>query len=559
MPEDIPWQEYLVQESMSHFKTLSVMKKSYIFTTIVFISILLSSCNSFLEQEPYGQPNSLKDVTDEKALQAVYALYDWQYREGTTGRGTMWYENCSDNFITGRSQSEAQKIKDFTDNGSHSRDVRDSWPRMYQTINYANNIIREIPHANRMTTKGRNLVLGHAHFFRAFSYLWLSPWYGDNGPNGGIPIVGENLPVEEMDLVRPKSVLQNYDQIIADFKKAAGLLPYFEEIPKNQWGLMHKTAAWALIARAALYASQYDSKYYDVVIEYADSVINSGRHELLPNYADVFEIENNWSKEYLMSITSTQIDGCKLPGVIFQNGGFGLYNTWGYFQPTLELLNAFEKGDSRRKVSLVIPGDTIQFIGKKIVWAVNPSSVSSPSAMTIGKYLAPFRKEDCVGNTVNSDSDNGTTQLNIPMVRYADVLLMKAEALIWKNGEGNTEAKKLLNTIRKRAGLPEDSQATKAQLKNERRCEFVLEIGVYRHLDLVRWGDAKDAYSKALHGYKVTLKEEGEGKEKKTVIDKLDVVEVWEKRTFDPNINHVFPIPAREIAKGVNLKQNKGY
>ena len=484
-------------------------------------------------------------------MQSVYSLFYWQYNEGTMGRGFMWYENCSDNMITGRTQAEAQNIKNFVDNGASGRDVRDNWPKLYETINYANQLIKAAPTASKLSDKVRNNVLGHAYFFRAFSYLWLSPWYGDNGTNGGIPIVTENTSIDQMDVIRPASVLDNYNMIIEDLKKAAELLPYFDEISATNRGLMHKTAAWSLIARAALYASQYDAKYFSTVIEYTDKVIATKKHALLPKYADVFLMKNNWSTEYIMSVTSTEIDGAKLPGVLFQNGGFGYYNTWGYYQPTLELYKAFETGDQRRKVTIVAPGDTVMFIGHQLIWAVNPSSVSSPSAMTFGKYLDPFKEADCVGKTVHPNSDNGTTRLNIPLVRYSDVLLMKAEALIWKNGEGDAVAKELINDVRQRAGLLRNTLATKAQLKNERRCEFALEFGVFRHLDLVRWGDAKDVYAQPLHGYKVNLAG--------STIASLTEIEVWPARTFDPAKHHVFPIPTREIAKGVNLKQNKGY
>src|SRR5690606_29411652 len=178
-----------------------------------------------------------------------------------------------------------------------------------------------------------------------------------DGPNGGIPIVTEDTPIDEMDVPRPASVLENYRMIIDDMEKAAEHLPYFEDIPKSDWGLVHKTAAWGFAARAALYAAQYDPAFYDVAISYADKVIGSGKHRLLDNYADVFEIENNWSTEYMYSVTSNEIDGSKWPGIGFQNGGFGYYNTWGYFQPTLELYKAFEAGDERLPVTIVAPGD----------------------------------------------------------------------------------------------------------------------------------------------------------------------------------------------------------
>jgi hypothetical protein len=523
--------------------------KKIIYTVVFATAVLIfaPSCNKFLELEPYGQPSKLSNMSDAQAMQAVYALFYWQYNEGTMGRGFMWYENVSDNLITGRTQAEAQNFKNFTQDANGSRDVRDNWPKMYETINYSNNLLRAMPDAKNLSEKVKNKVLGNAYFMRGFAYLWLAPWYGDNGPNGGIPIVTENTPIDSIDVPRPASVLDNYKSIIADMDKAADLLPYFNEIPEGERGLMHKTAAWSIAARAALYAAQYDPTYYAKVIEYSDKVINSGKHALLTNYDDVFKIENNWSSEYVLSVTSNEKDGAKLPGVLFQNGGFGYYNTWGYFQPTLELLKAFKPGDKRRKTTIILPGDTVQFIGKQIIWAVNPSSVSTLSGMTFGKYLKPFAAADCVGKTVNPNSDNGTTDLSIPIVRYSDLLLMKAEALIWQGKNGDAP----LNLVRVRAGLAPLTNATKDDLKNERRCEFALEFGVFRHLDLVRWGDAQAAYAQPLHGYKVNLSGSS--------ITSLEEIVVWPARTFNPTKNHVFPIPAREIAKSKNLKQNAGY
>ena len=94
-------------------------------------------------------------------------------------------------------------------------------------------------------------------------------------------------------------------------------------------------------------------------------------------------------------------------------------------------------------------------------------------------------------------------------------------------------------------------------MKHERRVELGGEL-TNRHLDLVRWGDAKEAYSKPLYGYKT----EGvtEGDDKATILSKTEVVEIWAARNFDPSINHVFPIPPSVIdeSQGV-IKQNKGY
>jgi starch-binding outer membrane protein, SusD/RagB family len=523
--------------------------KNIIFSSL--LALIMVSCQDFLEFEPYGQPSSLGNLTDEQAMQTAYALYEWQYRQGNSGRGFFWYENASDDMITGRTHAQAANVANLLDNGSHTLDLRSNWPEMYRTINYANGIIRQVPESQSISPAIKDKVVGNAYFWRGFAYLWLAPWYGDNGPNGGIPIVTEETAIEDIDVPRPASVLDNYDMIIKDLEKAGQFLPYFHELPKDEWGLVHKTAAWAFAARAALYAAQYDASYYDKVIEYADRVINSGNHDLVANYADVFEISHNWSSEYLYSITSNENNGSIWPGMSFQNAGFGYYNTWGYFQPTLDLYLAFEEGDMRRKKTIIAPGDTVDFVGNLIIWQVNPPSTSSPSHMTQGKWLAPFRGADAIGTRVNPNGNHMTTDLSIPLIRYADVLLMKAEALIWKNGEGDQMAKDLINEIRERAGLPRNTDATKAQLKNERRCEFAFEFGAWRHLDLVRWGDAQAAYSKPKRGFKTNLSGDQ--------IVSLDTVEVWPARNFNPNIHHVFAIPVREIATSKNLKQNQGY
>jgi len=114
---------------MYHSKKEFIMKKNILYTSVLALILTFTSCNNFLEFQPYGQPNQLDNMTDGQAMQATYALFDWQYREGTTGRGFMWFENCSDNMITGRTQSEAQNIKNFLDNGSSGRDARDNWPQ----------------------------------------------------------------------------------------------------------------------------------------------------------------------------------------------------------------------------------------------------------------------------------------------------------------------------------------------------------------------------------------------------------------------------------------------
>lgn len=533
------------------------MKKiAYIITgAVIFLLFSATSCSDFLEFESYGAPtyeNYWK--TDEDVLAAVDGLSFWQAREGIDGRGLMWFENCSDNLVTGRSQSEADQIKNFQMSADNGRDAKDNWRIMYQLIAKSNDILAKVPDL-KITESVKKNAIGQAYFHRAFAYLWLSPWYGDDGPNGGIPIVTELTEFDDLDAARPSSVLENYDMIIEDMSKAAELLPLMSQQSKADWGRPHKAAAWAFTARAALYAAQFNASYYQTVLEMTSKIMalsGSDKRALYAEFDNLFSESANYSSEYIYSIQGTAVEGPKFAGMSFQNGGWGLYNTWGYFQPTYELYDAYEEGDIRRDVTILFPNQHIEFMSQEIHFGVKPAAISSTSGMTFRKWMHPFRKKEDAGIYFSTNGNNQSTRMSIPLIRYADILLMRAEALIWSKGEGNSEAKELINDVRERAGLPRNSNATKAQLMNERRCELAFEFQPSRHLDLVRWGIAQQEYAKPLHGVKTILKDDGS-------FDKVEIVEIWPSRNFNPNVHHVFPIPQSDISKSKNLVQNLGY
>ncbi len=527
------------------------MKKIFYLALLLVSS--MTSCQKFLEHEPYGIEGSAEFwKTDEDVESALNAFNEFVSYEGTCGRGMMWFENCSDNLVTGRPQAQAANIKNFVMSANNGRDVKDTWPWMFQQIAKANDVLRNIKDMTIKKEGLRDRAIGESRFYRALCYLWIAPFYGDNGPNGGIPIVTEDTPVTKLDQPRPSSVLVNYDMIIEDMRVAGEKLPLLSEIADDQYGRPHKAAAWAFAARAALYAAQYDAKYFDTVLEFTQKVMSltgSDKRELFPSFSELWLMKNNFSSEYLFSIFGNEKDGPKFHGMSFENGGWGKFNTWGYFQPTLELFKAYEQGDERRTATILYPGEKITFIGEELTYGIGNRKTTSSSGMTFRKFMDPFKAADAIGKTVNSNGNYACNRLGMCLIRYADVLLMRAEALIWKNGEGNAEAKTLLNAIRKRAGLAENSNATKAELKHERRCELAFEFQPSRHLDLVRWGDAKEAYAKPLHGVEV------KSENPLTIVEK----EIWPARNFDPQKNHVFPIPEKEINKSKNLKQNLGY
>ena len=225
------------------------MKKILIIASLALCCSLLASCEDFLDTKKYGAKTDWETQEDvEKALVALFS-FNTNDSEGVTGRGITWFECCSDDMTVGRPQGEAEDIRNFRMSPSNGRDVKNNWKIMYEVNAKANNIIKVVPTMN-LDNAFKTKATGTAYFFRGFAMLWLSPYYGDNGPNGGIPIILDTTEPAAMDSPRPASVLQNYDQIISDLREAGKRLPLFSQLAPEEYGMPHKAAAWALAARA---------------------------------------------------------------------------------------------------------------------------------------------------------------------------------------------------------------------------------------------------------------------------------------------------------------------
>lgn len=503
---------------------------------ILMIALLLVqvSCEDKLNVVPQGAPSSGSFwSTAEAAVAGVNSIYAMYSDDDMYGRGFFWLNNASDDIGT-KPRANAERIKAFTVNGAES-DTKNIWAKHYQVMKLCNDVLRNVPKIT-MDEKLKNRLLGEAYFNHAVMHLELAYRYGDS--RAGIPIQDRDNP-ENIYVKRTANVQVNYDYIAEDLKRAADLLPYFDEYDAQNYGRAHKTAAWAYLARTYLYAGRWAD-----CETYADKVIGSGKHKLLDNFEDVFKIANNWSKEYIWSVTSAAFNtslGSIFPGVCLEDKGWGQYNGWGNFYPTRELYDAYQPGDLRREATILKKGDTFMFFGETRTFNEGNSVVSSSNrtGYQFRKYMEPFSYPKVSGSVdtryVNANGDKPSTALNLPLLRYADVLLMKAEAKLMQGENADSE----LNDIRKRAGLSPLSGATLADLKRERRCELAGEW-TDRHWDLVRWGDAQAVYAQPLHHYNGTV--------------------IYEGRTFNPNIHHVWPIPPDEISvsKGA-LWQNEGW
>lgn len=505
-----------------------------IFKFIVFVwtlAVLPSCSDDFLELTPEGTPSDATFwQTEEDAVAASNALYELFTDNDMYGRGTFWFINASDDMVTGRVAADPDNIKNFICSGNEGG-IRNIWAKKYRVIKRANDVINNVADMD-IDEALKNRILGEAYFMSGLMYLDLAYHFGDN--RAGIPIIDrENL--ADYNLPRPSSVTENYAYIISEFEKAAALLPMFSSYDAADYGRAHKTAAYAFMAKTNLYWAQYDASKYAAAVAAADQVINSGEHALIntgnpaEDYQAVFSSANNWSSEYIWSVVSNIQTGSILPGVMFENKGWGKYNGWGYYQPTQELYESYEEGDARRDVTIYQDGTVFTYFGEDFTWYRTSNNLTG---YMFGKYAEPFSEI----SRVNPNGDNPTTDLNVPLMRYAELLLIKAEALIAEGKNGD----EFLNMVRTRAGLAPLSGATMEDLKQERRNELAGEWSD-RHFDLVRWGDADAIYAAPLHA--------------------SDGSVAWPARPqYDPQIHHVWPIPPHEIesSNGV-LTQNEGW
>ncbi|MGJ1198768.1 RagB/SusD family nutrient uptake outer membrane protein [Sphingobacterium spiritivorum] len=493
---------------------------------------LFTACNKQLDIVPEGAPtkaNFWKTEADAiSASNALYALYDQS--ESFYGRGLFWFINASDDMVTGRANAQADNMKNFSRAYIGGSYTENNWVDRFIIIKRANDIIRYVP-AIQMSAAIKNRVLGEAYFNSAVMNYELAANYGDD--RMGVPIVT----VENMDhteaVPRAANITENYKHAISQFKKAADLLPFFDTYAAADQGRAHKVAAWGYLSKTYLYMKDYANAEL-----YADSVINFGKRRLEDNYKDVFTTARNYGTEYIWSVTSSAAGpdgwGSILPGVMLTNGGWGKYNGWGYYLPTKELYDAYETGDIRREATILKPGDKFMYFGVETTFAPPSAALSD---YQFNKYMEPFSHANPIGTYVSPNGDHNSTSLNVPLMRYAEILLIKAEAAInlRGNGAGDTQ----LNMIRRRAGLTPKTGLDMTELKNQRRCELAGEFAD-RHRDLIRWGDAAATYAKALHDSKGKV--------------------IWAARKFDPKIHHVWLVPQREIdnSRGI-IKQNEGW
>ncbi len=352
------------------------------------------------------------------------------------------------------------------------------WASLYQVVGGANNIIANLPANSTLDTTTVNTAVAEARFMRAAAYFYLVRLYGP------VPIV-ENISANIFNYQLPRNITSDvYKFIIKDLQYAEVHLPVKGAYPAR----VTAGAAKALLAKVYLTQKDYTNaaaKAWEVISR--ESVYGYG---LLPSYADLFMTKNNNSQESLFALqwVASNADGSYGTGNVTQaycaaygQGLTGGTDGWGSFRPTLDLQGEVETGDLRRKSTFMLQNDYYAELLQAKGGYTYPGNHLSTTNASVKKYV--------VGTYADNSATGGvyfmSTSINTYVIRYSDVLLTYAEAMLGSNA-ATTDATALLefNRVRTRAGLAAKTTIGVSDILHERRMEFAFE-GQY-WFDLLR-------------------------------------------------------------------------
>lgn len=427
---------------------------------------ILSSCNdnSFLNVNPSIETPEQALSSPTAATELVNAVYnkllDWNESSFSwNGASSI----TSDDADKGSDPGDTGGDKDLLDDLIFSPTTisfNEVWEANYQGIARANQALKFLPNLT-IDTALKNRLIGESKFLRALFYFRLVRMFG------GVPLIKSVPDIQNQDDINAANTRATrqevYDFIMADLTEAADNLP--TSYGANDLGRATKGAALTLLAKVNMYQGNWQN-----VKDLTTLVMGMG-YNLTTDYADIWkEIgENN-----IESIFEIQARG-ETPNKGVQGyfvsqgargaGGWG----WGFNTPTQDLAGAYEPNDTRRDATIIFRGETL--------WdgLVVANTVSNP--MYNQKAYVSKTNETFNGNDWDSNK-------NIRVLRFAEVLLMNAEATLIVGGDATTP----LNRVRHRAGLGDAPVVDMAAVWKERRVELAFEHD--RYFDLVRQGRA---------------------------------------------------------------------
>lgn len=515
--------------------------KTIKYLAAVALIALLGSCKSdILDREPLDSlsPNTFYQ-NETQCKMGIVGVYS-SLRPIDTPCHWYQFDFMSDNNYCQDSWQGSKEVGEWATNSS-SGAPRAKWTQQYQTIVRANTFLINLANAP-IYDAAKKQFEGEAKFMRGYAYADLITFFGD------VPLVPEEQNLDDAQIARTAKA-DVLTQVISDLDDAAADLP--ATYSGSDVGRATKGAALAYKCRILLYNERWQE-----AAEAAKQVMDLGVYSLYPDYAGIFEEANennsevifdiqyikssepqNWPSSRLSfvdwptpNVTTDMIDSYYMSNGLPITDASSGYN----------VQDPYKNRDPRMAASIVLPGSQ---------WV---SSIFIPANDQVPCGARPRKYADLSG------ADSYNVSLNTILMRYADILLMRAEALI-EQGNTGQEVYDLIDQVRTRAGMPkvEDVEGTglsqdqlRKILRHERRVEFFME-GT-RYADMLRWKDQSLVHD--VYGY-VTSKLSDPSDPSKWVFE----TEKKSTRNFDSSKGWLWPIPQVEMQNNKLLEQNPGY
>ena len=447
----------------------------------------------------------------------------------------------------------------------------------YRLIRAANNIIEKAPlAASNVAASTLDRYIADARFFRAWGYFSLVQKYGN------VPLILKILSDESPELLEAASPREKiFDQIYQDLDFAVAKLPTMATLGTANYGKISKTAAQAFKARVALFEGTRSkfhgygdpNKHLNLAVEASKAIIDGKQHTLYANYFDLFQMagegfankENIIVKPYGVSLADRVLTHTYFRGTL-ENGnknptkslvdaylmtdGLPITKSSLYKTPLVST-DVFTNRDERLSHSVFKKGDAYIFTRK--IFDISP--------LVFQKTGFCFRKFSNI-----DDWNNQASFIDRPILRYAEVLLIYAEAKFeLTNSITDADLDISINLLRSRGkiakltnGLVTNNNLNmRDEIRRERRVELAQEG--HRYWDILRWKTAEIELPKPVLGNFFFKVEFGTATTVNLTPDNFILVTPASFRKFDPAKDYLWPMPLNEISLNPNLKQNPGW
>ncbi len=530
------------------------------------ILILFTSCNE-LDLAPTNKFTEANYWTSpEKANMVLNMAYSQMYNSGYF----FSTEALSDNIYEGRGASSEKIISAGQADASNNR-FQNEWRDCYAGIKTCHTFLENVDRVEGMNEDLKARMNAEARFIRAYLYFRLTTWYGD------VPLFETDITLDESKEIARTSHADVLAFIRSELDAVAGILPTNEEYSEEDNGRITSGAAIALKARTYLYSNDWQN-----VVSTCEQLINSdqyGSYSLFPSYEGIFLPENEYNEEVILDLG--YVPSLRTWGEYFDYAPLSVGARVNQMSPTQELVDdylmtngrsikdansgydendPYARRDPRLTATVVyhefpwrLPDGTIQTI------YIKPGTAPDESA-EVDEYKGQGTNSTSTGYYMRKYYDpqalaSFTSGLNLILIRYADVLLMYAEAKNELNQMDENVWNSTIKALRERAGFTDasalnfDASLSSADLREiirrERRVELALE-GL-RVFDIRRWEIAENVLSGNPHGARYGDPSIDNG------YIRLDV------RSFNPERDYLWAVPQSQKDLNPNLGQNPGY